>query len=249
MKIQVVTLFPEVFKDFFKTSIIGRAQAKKLVELEAILLRDFAKDKHRKCDDYPYGGGPGMVLKPEPIIECFTKLQAKGKRVIYPSASGRLYHQGYASDLAREKEFIILCGHYEGLDQRIIDYYVTDEISIGDYILSGGEVAAMVIIETVVRLLEGAINAESHEFESLKDGLLEYPQYTRPRIVLDMSVPEVLLNGNHAEIQRWRMQKSIAKTALYRPELLERAKQKQELRLLIEEYYQREAKYGFNQGT
>lgn len=220
MDITVISLFPEVFGGFISSSIIGRAVADGLVGISCIPLREYSRDKHRKCDDYPFGGGPGMVMKPEPVIGALEAIGVEGKRIVYPSAGGRRYRQADAERLSRESGIVIICGHYEGLDQRVIDRYVTDEYAVGDYVLSGGESAAMIIIDSVVRLLEGAISAESLSSESFSDGLLEYPQYTRPRSVAGMNVPDVLLNGNHEEIRRWRLKKSVEKTRRYRPDLM-----------------------------
>ncbi len=235
MNITVVSLFPGVFREFVGSSIIGRAVKERLVAVELVDLRAFSRDKHRKCDDYPFGGGPGMVLMADPIRHALEAIGVEGKRVIYPSASGTPYTQREASRLARENELVILCGHYEGMDQRIIDRYVTDELAVGDYVLSGGESAAMVIIDTVVRLLEGAINPDSLVSESFSGGLLEYPQYTRPRTILGMTVPDVLLNGNHEEIRQWRLRKSVEKTMANRPDLLERGGDNEEVTRMIRE--------------
>ncbi len=235
MDITVISLFPEVFGEFVASSIIGRAMADQRVTITCVPLRDYSRDKHRKCDDYPFGGGPGMVLKPEPVIGALEAVGVTGKRIIYPSAGGKPYRQADAIRLAQEKEVVIICGHYEGMDQRIIDRYVTDEYSIGDYVLSGGESAALVIIDSVVRLLEGAISPESLHSESFTDGLLEYPQYTRPRSVLGMDVPEILLNGNHESIRRWRLKKSVEKTLKNRPDLLEGGVTDEEVKALLRE--------------
>jgi tRNA (guanine37-N1)-methyltransferase len=235
MDITVISLFPEVFGDFFAASIIGRAVKEKIVTLNVVALREHARDKHKKCDDYPFGGGPGMVMKPEPVINALEAIGVEGKRVIYPSASGKLYTQREAKRLARERSLVIICGHYEGMDQRIIDRFVTDELSIGDYVLSGGEAAAMVIVDTIVRLLEGAINPSSLESESFSDGLLEYPQYTRPRTILGMDVPEILLNGNHESIRRWRLRRSVEKTKAIRPDLLKQEIDHEEVKQILRE--------------
>lgn len=216
----VITLFPEVFKEFLGCSIIGRALEKELVWVNLVNLRDYAYDKHKTCDDSPYGGGAGMVLKAEPLALALNAVGVKGKRIIYPSAGGRLLNQERAAQLAAEIELVIVCGHYEGIDQRIIDTYITDEISIGDYIVSSGETAAMVMIDAITRLLKGVISEDSLEEESFQQGLLEYPQYTRPREILGLKVPEVLLNGNHKEIQKWRLEQSFKKTLKNRPDLI-----------------------------
>jgi tRNA (guanine37-N1)-methyltransferase len=193
-----------------------------------INIRDFARDRHRSCDDYTYGGGAGMVLKPAPLAAALRSIpavresgQEAGARVIYLTPSGRPWTQALAEQAARESEIVLLCGRYEGIDQRIVDAFVTDEVSVGDYVLAGGEVAAMVVVDTVVRLVEGVIKAQSLAEESFRQGLLEYPQYTRPALFEGRRVPEVLLGGDHARIERWRLEQSVAKTLRYRPELLE----------------------------
>ncbi|MBN2354350.1 MAG: tRNA (guanosine(37)-N1)-methyltransferase TrmD [Spirochaetales bacterium] len=246
MNITVVSLFPEVFGEFIGASIIGRAITERLVSVKLVDLRTYSRDKHRKCDDYPYGGGPGMVMKAEPVIHALEEIGVEGKRVVYPSASGTPYNQREALRLSREGEIVIVCGHYEGMDQRIIDRYVTDEIAVGDYVLSGGESAAMVIIDSVVRLLDGVINPSSLESESFSGGLLEYPQYTRPRTILGMTVPEVLLNGNHEEIRRWRLRKSVEKTRANRPDLLAHGVNDEEVVQIIRESEVQE--HGSDQG-
>ncbi|MBN1837196.1 MAG: tRNA (guanosine(37)-N1)-methyltransferase TrmD [Spirochaetales bacterium] len=240
MIFHILTLFPEAFEGYRSSSILGKATERRLVELELVDIRRFARDRHRTCDDAPYGGGAGMVLKPEPLAAALESvgareapgacagevapsglsLQGNGPRVVYLSPAGRLWSQAMAETVVQESEVVLICGRYEGIDQRIIDMYATDEISVGDYILSGGEVAAMVLIDTVVRLVPGVIKEESLAEESLGQGLLEYPHYTRPQEFRGRKVPEVLLSGNHAEIQRWRLERSREKTRTHRPELL-----------------------------
>lgn len=220
VKFLVLTLFPEIPEAYFRSSIMAKAVERRLIDFSTIDFREFATDRHRTCDDAPYGGGAGMVLKPEPIGAALDAIGAERKRVIYPTPSGRLFDQSYALELATEEELVFICGRYEGLDQRIIDLYVDDEISLGDYVMSSGEVAAMVIIDTVYRLSEGVINGESLEEESFKDGLLEYPHYTRPAEYRGIKVPEVLLSGHHGEIEKWRHRKRLEKTRKYRPDLL-----------------------------
>ncbi len=222
VKFTILTLFPEIPESYFKNSIMAKAIEKGLVEYEIINIRDFAPDKHKNCDDYPYGGGAGMVLKPEPLALALDSAGASGKRTVYPSPSGKLLKQEYASDLSNEKELVFICGRYEGVDQRIIDSYVDDEICIGDYILSSGEIAALTVIDCVYRLLDGVISSDSLEEESFANGLLEYPQYTRPVDFRGMKVPEVLLSGHHENIRKWRHEKSLEKTENYRPDLLNR---------------------------
>jgi tRNA (guanine37-N1)-methyltransferase len=220
VKISVLTLFPEMFSalDF---SITGRAQNSKLIEIAVIDIRAYSKNKHKKCDDYPYGGGSGMVMSVQPIYDAVNAVDPAHKaRRIYMSAQGNTLNQQKVKELSSFDNLLILCGHYEGVDQRIIDTRVTDEISIGDYVLSSGEIAAMVLVDAIYRLRPGVISGESLEEESFSKGLLEYPQYTRPAVYDTMKVPDVVLSGNHAQIARWRLKASIAKTLAYRPELL-----------------------------
>jgi tRNA (guanine37-N1)-methyltransferase len=224
----ILTLFPEIFEGYRRASILARAEGQGRAELDVINIRDFARDRHRSCDDYTYGGGAGMVLKPAPLAAALRSIpavresgQEAGARVIYLTPSGRPWTQALAEQAARESEIVLLCGRYEGIDQRIVDAFVTDEVSVGDYVLAGGEVAAMVVVDTVVRLVEGVIKAQSLAEESFRQGLLEYPQYTRPALFEGRRVPEVLLGGDHARIERWRLEQSVAKTLRYRPELLE----------------------------
>ncbi|MBN2049323.1 MAG: tRNA (guanosine(37)-N1)-methyltransferase TrmD [Spirochaetales bacterium] len=216
----VLTLFPEILEPYFQESIMAKAVDKGLVRYKVIDIRDFALDRHRTCDDAPYGGGPGMILKPEPLAAALDAASACGKRVVYPTPSGRLFNAAYAEELVKQDEVVLICGRYEGIDQRIIDLYVTDEVSLGDYVLSSGELASLVIVDTVYRLLDGVIRKESLEEESFTQGLLEYPQYTRPEIFRGMKVPEILLSGHHAHIERWKREKSLEKTRRFRPELL-----------------------------
>jgi len=231
MIFNILTLFPEIFKGYLESSIIGRAVAKGLISVNLVNIRDYARDKHRSCDDYTYGGGAGMVLKPEPLAGALDAVgvtsdrfeSGQGKRCIYLTPSGSLLDQKKVEELAdEEKELVLICGRYEGVDQRILDSYVTDELSIGDYILSGGEVAAMVVLDSVSRLLPGVIKSHSLKEESFRLDLLEYPQYTRPVEYKGKRVPEVLLSGNHANIAGWRLKKSLARTLKVRPELLMR---------------------------
>ncbi len=220
MNIEVLTLFPEIIQGFFGDSIMAKSVEKGIISFDTVQIRDFTHDRHRTCDDAPYGGGAGMILKPEPLGEALESVGAKRKRVIYPSPSGRRFTQAYAEELAAEEELVFICGRYEGIDQRIIDLYVDDEICIGDYVISSGEVASLVIIDAVYRLIEGVISRESLSEESFSDGLLEYPQYTRPSTYCGISVPDILLSGHHAEIERWRMKQRVKKTQENRPELL-----------------------------
>ncbi len=221
MNIDVVTLFPEMVQGFFSNSIMKRAVENGIITYNMIDFRNFATDKHHTCDDSPYGGGAGMVLKPEPLCKALESIKAKEKRVIYASPSGKRLTQTLSKELSEEENLVFICGHYEGIDQRVIDLYVDDEISIGDYVISSGEISSLVIIDSLYRLIDGVISSESLEEESFSDGLLEYPQYTRPSVFNGLEVPEVLLNGNHKAIKQWRLEKRLEKTISFRPELLE----------------------------
>jgi tRNA (guanine37-N1)-methyltransferase len=223
MRFDVLTLFPEMFEPI-KTSIIGRAIQNQILELNLINFRDFSTDKQKHVDDCPYGGGAGMVLKPEPIYDAYkfiTKDLEYKPKVVYLSPQGKLFNQKIAKELSNEKHIILLCGHYEGIDQRIIDEIVDEEISIGDYVLTGGELPAMVLIDAVSRNVEEVLNDESIKDESFNRGLLEYPQYTRPEVFLERKVPEILLSGHHANIEKWRYEQSLEITKKKRPDLLE----------------------------
>ncbi|MFO8065746.1 MAG: tRNA (guanosine(37)-N1)-methyltransferase TrmD [Spirochaetota bacterium] len=219
MNISVLTLFPGLIEAFFTESILGRAVENGVVSYTAVDIRDFATDRHRTCDDAPYGGGAGMVLKPEPLGRALDSVNASNRRTVFPTPSGRPFTQSTAHELAAERELVFICGRYEGVDQRIIDHYVDDELTIGDYVISSGELSALVIVDAVVRLLDGVIAPESLSEESFQDGLLEYPQYTRPEVYKGMAVPEVLLTGHHERIRRWRHQKRVEKTRRYRGDL------------------------------
>jgi tRNA (guanine37-N1)-methyltransferase len=227
MRIDILTIFPGAFRGPFDESIIKRARERGIVEIYVHNIRDWATDKHRTVDDYPYGGGPGMVMKPEPIFaatEAVVAMDGRRGPIILMTPIGRTFTQEVAQELAQKDRLIIICGHYEGVDARVHQYLATDEISIGDFILSGGEVAAMVVVDAVVRLLPGALgDPQSARCESFTEGLLEYPPYTRPAEFRGWRVPEVLLSGNHQEIARWRRRQSILLTALRRPDLLARA--------------------------
>jgi len=223
MKIDVLTLFPEFFNVLRQWSIIGRALDNGVFSLSTINIRDFSEDKHKRVDDYPFGGGPGMVMKPEPIYKAISSVKEENSLVIYLSPQGKIFNQELAKTLSKESHLILLCGHYEGIDNRIVENYVDMEISIGDYVLTGGEIPAMVLIDSIVRLLPGTLSSEeSFMDESHYDGLLEYPQYTRPRIFNGFEVPEILLSGNHEKINKWREYQALKTTLLKRPDLLEK---------------------------
>lgn len=222
MRFDVLTLFPEMFETL-NTSIIGRAVKNQILELNLINFRDFSTDKFKHVDDTPYGGGAGMVIKPEPIYDAYKSIVKNldyKPKVIYMSPRGKLFNQKMAQELSKEKHIVILCGHYEGVDQRVIDEIVDEEISIGDYILTGGELPAMVVIDTISRNIDGVLNDESIKEESFSNGLLEYPQYTRPEEFMGRKVPEVLLSGHHANIEKWRKEQSLEITKARRPDLL-----------------------------
>lgn len=234
MKINVLTIFPEMFFPL-QESILKRAQSEGIIELNIINIRDYSESKHKNTDDYPFGGGAGMLMMVQPIVDALRSIEGKAK-CIYMSPQGIKLNQNLLKELSKEDELTLLCGHYEGIDERVIQHYVDMEISIGDYVLTGGELPAMVLIDGISRLIEGVLGSEeSAKEESFSfDGLLEYPQYTRPREFEGMEVPEVLLNGNHAEIDAWRRREAIRNTALKRPELISTAKITQEERLWAE---------------
>lgn len=224
MKFTVLSLFPEILESYFKSSIMAKAVERNLVSYDLVNIRDFATDKHKTCDDAPYGGGAGQLMMAEPLGAALENVKAYKKRVVYVTPSGRRFTQKIASELSHENELVFVCGRYEGIDSRIIEEFVDDEISIGDYVMSSGEVAAAVVIDSVYRLLPDVITAESLDEESFSEGLLEYPQYTRPAVYKDMAVPEILLSGNHEEIRKWRLRKRIEKTFAYRPDLIDEAR-------------------------
>jgi len=222
MTFTILTLFPEIIEAFFSSSIMGRAVERGLIKYNLVNIRDFAYDKHRTCDDAPYGGGAGMVLKAEPLAFALDSVSATDKKVIFPSPSGKVFTQSVAESLAEEKEIVLICGRYEGIDQRIIDQYVDEEYSIGDYVLSSGEISSLVVIDSIYRLVDGVITRESLEEESFQNSLLEYPHYTRPDTFRGAQVPPILLSGNHAEIDKWRHNKRLEKTKCNRPDLLDK---------------------------
>jgi len=225
MKIDILTLFPEMF-DSLKTSIIGKAIENKAIEINTINIRDYSYDKHKRVDDTPYGGGAGMVIRPDVVYDSYRSIEkTKNSKTIYLSPQGKVLNQEKVKELSKEEHLILLCGHYEGIDQRALDEIVDEEISIGDYILTGGEIPAMTLIDCITRHIDGVLNSESIKEESFAEGILEYPQYTRPEIFLNIKVPEVLLSGNHKEISKWRKQKAINITKKKRPELLKKEEQ------------------------
>lgn len=227
MKINIMTLFPEMCEAVLKESIIGRAREKGCVEINCINIRDYSKDKHNRVDDAPYGGGMGMLMQPQPIADCYKDICKKSKNknhLIYMSPCGKVLTQSIVKELAEMDEITILCGHYEGVDQRVIDSLVDEQISIGDYVLTGGELPALVLADSISRMLEGVLpNDEAKELESHYHGLLEYPQYTRPYEWNGMKVPDVLLSGHHGNIDKWRREQSLLMTAKHRPDMLETA--------------------------
>ena len=232
MKIDILTLFPKMFEGPLGESIIGRAVSRGVVRIEVHDLREFTRDRHRQADDRPYGGGPGMVMKPEPVFEAVeyltgraaSSLRDRQMRVILMSPQGKPFTQEKAKELAERRHLIFICGHYEGIDERVGEKLVAEEISIGDYVLTGGELASMVVVDAVVRLLPGALGAkESAEKDSFSEKLLDHPHYTRPVVYRKMKVPGVLLSGNHGEIERWRRREALRRTFLKRPDLIENA--------------------------
>ena len=226
MKFKVMTLFPDMVMGVLSESIIGRAQKSGLIEVQCFNIRDYSADKHRKTDDTPYGGGVGMVMSCQPIYDCFLSVKSEipceeSTRVIYMSPKGRIFNHSVAKELSEYDNLVFLCGHYEGVDQRILDEIVDEEISIGDFVVTGGEIPACIVIDAVSRLKDGVLaSSECYEGESVASGILEYPQYTKPRVFLDREVPEVLLSGDHAKIERWRLEKAVEITRERRPDLL-----------------------------
>ena len=219
MKFDVLTLFPEMFEPL-KHSIIERASKQNLININLINIRDFSKDKHKKVDDNPYGGGAGMVMKADVVYDTYKYVEDKNAKVIFLSPQGNLLNQKKVQELSKEKHLILLCGHYEGIDQRVLDEIVDEEISIGDYVLTGGELPAMVLVDSVSRYVEGVLSKDSTSEESFSNGYLEYSQYTRPEVFLGKKVPEILQSGNHQKIEEWRRNSSLKNTLLKRPDLL-----------------------------
>ena len=219
MKFDVLTLFPDMFKSLDE-SIIGKAKEKKLIEINLINIRDFSKDKHKKVDDTPYGGGAGMVLMPDVVYDAYKSIKSENAKVIYMSPQGKVLNQKKVEQLSKENHLIILCGHYEGIDQRVLDKIVDEEISIGDYVLTGGELPSMVITDAITRLIPGVIKSSSSKEDSFTENLLDYPTYTKPASYKGMDVPPILLSGDHAKIAEWRHQKAIENTKKRRADLL-----------------------------
>lgn len=221
MKFDVLTLFPEMFETM-KQSIFGKAMEKGIVTMNTVNIRNFSKDKHKKVDDTPYGGGAGMVMMPDVVYSAYQSIATKDAKVIYMSPQGKTLSQKKIEELAKQDHLIILCGHYEGIDQRVLDKIVDEEISIGDYVLTGGEIPAMVLMDSVSRYVEGVLKQDSIKEESFTNGLLEYPQYTRPETFEGQKVPEILLTGHHENIEKWRKEQSLKITKQKRPDLLEK---------------------------
>ena len=231
MKFDILTLFPEMFEPL-KHSIIERASKENKININLINIRDFSKDKHKKVDDTPYGGGAGMVIRPDVVYDAYKSVEDKGAKVIFLSPQGKLLNSQKVQELAKEKHIVLLCGHYEGIDQRVLDEIVDEEISIGDYVLTGGELPAMVLVDCVSRYVDGVLSKDSTEEESFTNGKLEYCQYTRPEIFLDKEVPEVLKSGNHQNINEWRRISSLINTYKKRPELLNKQESEEVKRYL-----------------
>ena len=232
MNFYVMTLFPEMIEQGLNTSIIGRAREKELLSIKAVNIRDYTLDKHKRVDDYPYGGGAGMLMAVEPVVRTYDAIRedirektgnTERPRVIYVTPWGKPFHQEMAREFAKEENLVFLCGHYEGIDERALEEVATDFVSIGDYVLTGGELPAMVMIDAISRLIPGVLNnKDSAEYESFAGNLLEHPQYTRPEVYDGRKVPEVLLSGHHANIEKWKKEQSLLRTQKYRPDLLEK---------------------------
>ena len=220
MKFDVLTLFPEMFEPL-KQSIIKRASERKIIDINLVNIRDFSENKHNKVDDTPYGGGAGMLMKADVVDRAYNSVKSENAKVVYLTPQGKTLNQKIVKNLAKQEHLILLCGHYEGIDQRVLDKIVDEEISIGDYVLTGGELPAMVLIDSVSRYVEGVLSNESTEEESFSNGLLEYPQYTRPEVFDNVKVPDVLISGHHENIRKWRKKKSLENTLKKRPDLLE----------------------------
>lgn len=221
MRIDILTLFPEGFS-YLDTSILKRAKQEGKLQINIIDIREFSTNKHKKCDDYPFGGGAGMLMAVQPLYDCIKSVQKEGTKLIFPSPSGKIFDFNLLQEYAKEEHLVFICGHYEGIDQRILDIFKPDEVTIGDYVLTGGELPAMVMIDAIARYVDGVISRESLQEESFSNGLLEYPQYTRPADFMGYKVPDVLLSGNHGEVAKWRRQKSEEKTRCVRPDILKK---------------------------
>lgn len=231
MNFHILTLFPEMVMQGLNTSIIGKAAERGYISIEAVNIRDYTLDKHGKVDDYTYGGGAGMLMQAQPVYDAWRSVterigRERACRVVYVTPQGKTFHQEMAQEMAQESDLIFLCGHYEGIDERVIEEIVTDEVSIGDYVLTGGELPAMVMIDAIARLVPGVLhNGESAQTETFENGLLEYPQYSRPEIWHDKRVPEILLSGDHAKVDAWRLEQSLVRTKERRPDLYEKYQQ------------------------
>lgn len=238
MNYHVLTLFPEMIEQGLNTSILGKALDKDLITLEAINIRDYTTNKHNKVDDYPYGGGAGMVMQAQPIYDAYKAVEEKigyRPRVIYLTPQGKVFNQTMAQEFAKEQNLVFLCGHYEGVDERVLEEIVTDEVSIGDYVLTGGELPAMVMIDAISRMISDVLhNDESAEFDSFHDNLLEYPQYSRPEVWNGKQVPPILLSGHHANVEKWRREQSIIRTLERRPDLLKDANLSKKERIFLQ---------------
>lgn len=220
MKIDILTLFPEAFSPL-KTSILARAEESGLLEIRFVNIRDFSKDKHKKCDDYPFGGGAGMLMTVQPLFDAINSIYEKGSKIIFPSPIGKTYNTKKAEELSKHDHLIFVCGHYEGVDERLFQLFEIEQISVGDYILTGGELPTMIIVDSLARFVGGVISKESLEHESFSNGLLEYPQYTRPQEFEGLKVPDVLVSGNHQQVEKWRKEQSLRRTKLLRSDLLD----------------------------
>ena len=241
MKFYVLTLFPEMFETL-NQSILGKAQEKHLIDINLINIRDFSKDKHKKVDDTPYGGGAGMVMKADIVYDAYQSVKTPKTKLIYLTPQGKTLNQKKVEELSKEEHLVLLCGHYEGIDQRVIDKIVDEEISIGDYVLTGGEIPAMVLIDSVSRYIEGVIKNDSTKEESFSQGLLEYPQYTRPEIFQGEKVPEILLSGHHQKIDKWRKEQAIKITLEKRPDLIKKYNFSQDEKKILEKLIEEKTK-------
>ena len=241
MKFDVLTLFPEMFETLDQ-SILGKAQEKNLIDINLINIRDFSKDKHKKVDDTPYGGGAGMVMKADIVYDAYQSVKTPKTKLIYLTPQGKTLNQKKVEELSKEEHLVLLCGHYEGIDQRVIDKIVDEEISIGDYVLTGGEIPAMVLIDSVSRYIEGVIKNDSTKEESFSQGLLEYPQYTRPEIFQGEKVPEILLSGHHQKIDKWRKEQAIKITLEKRPDLIKKYNFSQDEKKILEKLIEEKTK-------